>query len=100
MIVKVDLYCILFKERNLYFVQLGMSLTGGVMSRKGMKATEDGKAVELLKDAGAIPLLVSNTSELCSSVHTNNNLFGATKNPYDRRKTPAGSSGGEVMMKV
>ncbi|CAK9815707.1 Fatty-acid amide hydrolase 2 [Anthophora quadrimaculata] len=76
----------------------GMSLTGGVMSRKGVKATEDGKAVELLKNAGAIPLLVSNTSELCSSVHTNNNLFGATKNPYDRRKTPAGSSGGEAAL--
>ncbi|KOC60848.1 Fatty-acid amide hydrolase 2 [Habropoda laboriosa] len=76
----------------------GLSLTGGLLSRKGMKATEDGSAVELLKDAGAIPLLVSNTSELCTSVHSYNRLFGTTKNPHDRRRTPGGSSGGEAAL--
>lgn len=82
------------------FLQTGMSFTSGSRARKGMKATEDGKAVELLKHAGAITLLVSNTSELCSALHSYNFLFGGTMNPYDKRKTPGGSSGGEVTIQI
>ncbi|XP_076619159.1 fatty-acid amide hydrolase 2-B-like [Colletes latitarsis] len=73
----------------------GMSYTGGSLSRKGIKASEDGSAVEILKNAGAIPLCVTNTSEFCTGIHTMNYLHGATRNPYDTRKSPGGSSGGE-----
>lgn len=73
-----------------------MSYTGGSLLRKGIKALEDGRAVKIIKDAGAIPLLVSNTSELCSGLHSYNFLYGHTLNPYDRRRTSGGSSGGEV----
>lgn len=73
----------------------GMSYTGCSVMRKGARATEDGGAVKLLKDAGAIPLVVTNTSELCAAIHAKNRLFGSTMNPYDRRKSPGGSSGGE-----
>ncbi|XP_053970717.1 fatty-acid amide hydrolase 2-B-like [Hylaeus volcanicus] len=73
----------------------GMSYTGGTWSRKGVKATKDGAAVELLKDAGVIPLCVTNTPEMCSGIHTTNHLYGTTNNPYDTRKSPGGSSGGE-----
>ncbi|XP_076618510.1 fatty-acid amide hydrolase 2-A-like [Colletes latitarsis] len=73
----------------------GMSYTGGNLARKGMKATEDGSAVELLKNAGAIPLCVTNTPEFCLGTTSTNNLFGTTKNPYDTSKTCGGSSGGE-----
>ncbi|XP_076240162.1 fatty-acid amide hydrolase 2-B-like [Calliopsis andreniformis] len=73
----------------------GLSCTGGAVARRGMKSSEDGAAVELIKNAGAIPLCVSNIPEMCASYHTENFLFGATKNPYDRRRTPGGSSGGE-----
>lgn len=73
-----------------------MSYTGGSLLRKGIKALVDGPTVKIIKDAGAIPLLVSNTSEFCTSLHSYNFLYGHTLNPYDRRRTPGGSSGGEV----
>lgn len=73
----------------------GMSITGGVIARKGLKSEEDGDAVRLLRNAGAIILLVSNTPELCSATNSFNFLFGQTCNPYDLRKSSGGSSGGE-----
>ncbi|XP_076624983.1 fatty-acid amide hydrolase 2-B-like [Colletes latitarsis] len=73
----------------------GLSLTGGTKARRGMKAAKDGAAVEMLKNAGAIPLCVTNTPELCTGLHSTNFLHGSTKNPYDTRKSPGGSSGGE-----
>jgi fatty acid amide hydrolase 2 len=45
--------------------------------------------------AGAIPLGVSNTSELGLWVETDNRVWGRTNNPWDLRRTPGGSSGGE-----
>ncbi|XP_017886684.1 fatty-acid amide hydrolase 2-like [Ceratina calcarata] len=76
----------------------GLSFTGNTLRRKGMKARQDGAAVKLLKEAGAIPLLVSNTPELCSSIQCNNILHGCTLNPYDMRRSPGGSSGGEAAL--
>lgn len=73
-----------------------MSLTGGSLVRKGMKASEDGSVVNILKNSGAIPLCVTNTSEMCSGIHATNFLFGTTRNPYDTNRSPGGSSGGEV----
>lgn len=77
-----------------------MSFTGGTFSKKGDKAIEDGPAVELLKDAGAIPLCVTNTPEFCLGIHTVNVIYGNTKNPYDTRISPGASSGGEVRARV
>lgn len=39
---------------------------------------------------------MSNTPELCMNWETYNKVSGTTRNPYDTRRTPAGSSGGEV----
>nr|XP_012151003.1 PREDICTED: fatty-acid amide hydrolase 2 isoform X2 [Megachile rotundata]XP_012151004.1 PREDICTED: fatty-acid amide hydrolase 2 isoform X2 [Megachile rotundata]XP_012151005.1 PREDICTED: fatty-acid amide hydrolase 2 isoform X2 [Megachile rotundata] len=73
----------------------GMSITGGSIVRKDFKSEEDGDAVRLLRNAGAIILLVSNTPELCSATNSFNFLFGQTYNPYDLRRSSGGSSGGE-----
>ncbi|KAJ8967319.1 hypothetical protein NQ317_000970 [Molorchus minor] len=73
----------------------GMSLTGGLINRTGYKAESDGEAVARLKTSGAIPLLVSNTPELCGWVETTNFITGRTNNPYDTTCTSGGSSGGE-----
>ncbi|XP_053994795.1 fatty-acid amide hydrolase 2-A-like [Hylaeus volcanicus] len=73
----------------------GMSFTVGTLPRRGMKATEDGEAVKILKNAGAILLCVTNVSEMCMAPHAGNYLFGSTRNPYDTRMSPGGSSGGE-----
>ncbi|XP_050069578.1 fatty-acid amide hydrolase 2-B-like [Anopheles maculipalpis] len=73
----------------------GLALSGGVVRRQNLTAEEDGEAVGRLRNAGAIPLLVSNTPEYCMAFESYNNVTGRTLNPYDPRRTPAGSSGGE-----
>ncbi|XP_053680801.1 fatty-acid amide hydrolase 2-A-like [Anopheles nili] len=73
----------------------GLALSGGVVHRQNLTAEQDGETVGLLRAAGAIPLLVSNTPEYCMAFESYNNVTGRTRNPYDPRRTPAGSSGGE-----
>lgn len=73
----------------------GMPHTTGLVSRRGVVATVDAAAVALLKRAGAIPMGVTNTSELCMWSESHNHLYGITNNPHDLERTPGGSSGGE-----
>uniref|UniRef100_A0AAZ3P250 Amidase domain-containing protein n=1 Tax=Oncorhynchus tshawytscha TaxID=74940 RepID=A0AAZ3P250_ONCTS len=49
----------------------------------------------LVSRAGAIPLGVTNCSELCMWLESHNRLYGITNNPYDLERIPGGSSGGE-----
>ncbi|XP_054015348.1 fatty-acid amide hydrolase 2, partial [Hylaeus anthracinus] len=73
----------------------GMCYTVGFKENVPTKAEEDAEAVSLIRKAGAIILLVSNTPEMCLFWESNNNVTGCTNNPYDPRKTSGGSSGGE-----
>ncbi|XP_017856358.1 PREDICTED: fatty-acid amide hydrolase 2-B [Drosophila arizonae] len=73
----------------------GLSYAVGSVLRKGMKAPRDGDVVELVRAAGAIPLLVSATPEFCMSFETNTVANGRCRNPYDLTRTSGGSSGGE-----
>lgn len=73
-----------------------MSFSVGSKLRVGQRADSDGVAVDRIRKAGAIPLLVSNTPELCLASETFNYITGLTKNPYDEHRTVGGSSGGEV----
>ncbi|KAH8310860.1 hypothetical protein KR044_003262 [Drosophila immigrans] len=73
----------------------GMRFAVGSITRKRMRAHEDGAAVARIRAAGAIPLLVSATPEYCYSVDTDTLLNARTLNPYDFGCTPGGSSGGE-----
>ncbi len=77
------------------FALTGMPNTAGLVARKGQLATRDASAVARLRAAGAIPLGVTNTSELCMWMESSNKLYGRTSNPYDARHTVGGSSGGE-----
>ncbi|KAB0800611.1 hypothetical protein PPYR_06351 [Photinus pyralis] len=74
------------------------SYTSGKVFIGGRRATRDAPIVKLCKDAGAIPLLVSNTPELSANFETFNNVTGLTRNPYDHRRTTGGSSGGEAAL--
>lgn len=76
----------------------GASHTAGKVFQGGRKAACDAPIVKLCKDAGAIPLLVSNTPELSANFETHNNVTGLTRNPYDHRRTSGGSSGGEAAL--
>ena len=53
-----------------------------------------------LSQAGAIPLCVTNVSELGSWWESSNPVYGRSKNPYDILRTPGGSSGGEAALQA
>jgi fatty acid amide hydrolase 2 len=77
------------------FAFTGMPQSSGLVARKHLRASEDAPAVARLRAAGAIPLGVTNTSELCMWMESNNRVYGRTRNPYDPKRTVGGSSGGE-----
>ena len=56
--------------------------------------TFDAPHVALLKAAGAVVIGKTNTPEFGAGSQTFNPVFGPTRNPYDIRLTPGGSSGG------
>lgn len=76
----------------------GLSHVVGSPFRSGVKSSEDGAAVALLRKAGAIPLLVSANPELCVSWETSTLTSGRCTNPYNTEYTPGGSSGGEAAL--
>ena len=54
----------------------------------------DALIVSRMSGAGAISLGKTNTPEFGAGSHTVNAVFGATRNPYDPRRSAGGSSGG------
>ena len=58
---------------------------------------QDAEAVRRLKAAGAIVLAKTNTPEFATGANTVNEVFGATRNPWNPALSPAGSSGGSAV---
>jgi amidase len=58
---------------------------------------EDAAIVERLREAGAITIGKTNTPEFAAGSQTFNEVFGATRNPWDLDKTCGGSSGGAAV---
>jgi amidase len=56
--------------------------------------SSDARHVTLLKQAGAVVIGKTNTPEFGAGAQTFNKVFGPTRNPFDHRLTPGGSSGG------
>ncbi|MEV8317747.1 amidase [Streptomyces sp. NPDC059900] len=50
--------------------------------------------VERIRGAGAITIGKTNVPEFAAGSHTVNPVFGATRNPYDLKRSAGGSSGG------
>ncbi|MFC6086689.1 amidase [Sphaerisporangium aureirubrum] len=55
---------------------------------------EDALVVRRARAAGAVTLGKTNTPEFGTGSHTVNEVFGATRNPYDLTRSAGGSSGG------
>ena len=72
----------------------GFPFTRGSPIYQDVIATEDSVIVERIRGAGAIPIGKTNVPEFGMGSHTYNNVYGVTRNPYDRTKTAGGSSGG------
>ncbi len=77
------------------FAVEGQPNTAGLVARKDYRAPEDAITVRRLKDAGAIVMGLTNTSELCMWMEAHNQLYGRTSNPYHPGHISGGSSGGE-----
>jgi len=73
----------------------GLSWTAGMTWRREMKAQTDADVVARLREAGAIPFVASNGPEGGLWLESDNPLYGSTRNPWSRHRTPGGSSGGE-----
>jgi amidase len=72
----------------------GLPFTRGSPIFKDQIATEDTVLVERIRGAGAIPIGKTNVPEFGMGSHTFNEVYGATRNPYDPGKSAGGSSGG------
>ncbi|KAK8762640.1 hypothetical protein V5799_026093 [Amblyomma americanum] len=73
----------------------GMLQDAGSLTHRGHRAVEDAPTVSRMREAGAIPLVLTNVPELCMWADAHNLLHGTTRNPHDTRRGPGGSSGGE-----
>ncbi|XP_025062300.1 vitamin D3 hydroxylase-associated protein-like [Alligator sinensis] len=61
----------------------------------GPPEQEDSVLVQVLKRQGAIPFAITNVPQSLFNYDCSNAIFGQTLNPWDHRKSPGGSSGGE-----
>ena len=79
-----------------------LNIAKGLRSTSGSKIYEnrvpdyDDSVVKDIKDEGAIIFCKTNTPEFGAGGNTKNKVYGATTNPFDTEKTPAGSSGGSA----
>ena len=77
------------------FALRGMPNTAGLVARKSYRPERDATTVTRLREAGAIPMGVTNCSELCMWLESNNQVYGRTTNSYAAGRIAGGSSGGE-----
>lgn len=73
----------------------GTPTTQGVTALADAIATIDAPTVERMRAAGAIPFARTNLPDFGLRVHTDSQLHGPTRNPWNPEVTAGGSSGGE-----
>ena len=72
----------------------GLPTTWGIPAFKDFVAEEDALAVTRLKGAGAVILGTTNVPLGLGDWQSYNHIYGTTNNPWDKTRTPGGSSGG------
>ena len=76
------------------FNVVGLPTTWGVAAAEGTLPRHDAVAVARLKASGAVILGKTNISTYLADWQSVNPVYGRTRNPWDRDRTPGGSSGG------
>jgi Asp-tRNA(Asn)/Glu-tRNA(Gln) amidotransferase A subunit family amidase len=71
-----------------------MPTSGGALALANHQTRDDAFVVKRLREAGAIVIGKSNMHELAAGITSISSLGGQTRNPYDPRRCPGGSSGG------
>jgi len=74
----------------------GLRTTSGARELSGYVPADDAPAVARLRAAGAVLVGKTNLPAWASDAQSSNQLFGTTDNPFDRTRTPGGSSGGSA----
>ncbi|MFA5941345.1 MAG: amidase [Sinimarinibacterium sp.] len=75
----------------------GTPTTWGVKALAEAMVPVDAPVVQRMRAAGAIPIARTNLPDMSLRVHTDSSLHGLTRNPWNRERTAAGSSGGEAV---
>ncbi len=70
----------------------------GSVARCTFVGDRDATAVARLRAAGAVPVCVSNVSELGFWIETDNRVHGRTRNPWDPSRTAGGACGGAAAL--
>lgn len=78
--------------------QKGTDATCGSAAKCFKPFQEDGLQVTMLRNAGAVLHVRSNVPQLLMMPESENNIWGCSKNPWDKSRTPGGSSGGEAAL--
>jgi len=71
-----------------------MPTTGGSVALAGFVPSNNATQVDKLIEAGAVIIAKSNLHEYAYGITSVSSLLGQTRNPYDPRRVPGGSSGG------
>lgn len=74
----------------------GLRSTWGTVGLSDFIPLQNDPIVDRLEASGAIVIGKSNTPEMGAGNVTYNEVFGATRNPWDTNKNPGGSSGGSA----
>ncbi|KAL9102226.1 MAG: hypothetical protein Q9163_002608 [Psora crenata] len=73
----------------------GLGLNTGIISWWNHKAEGDAHVLKILWDAGCVFYARTMQPQTLMHLETSNNFYGETVNPYNRKLTAGGSSGGE-----
>jgi amidase len=74
----------------------GYRTTWGIPELKDNVATRDALSITRLKNAGAVIVGKTNVPLRLADFQSYNDIYGTTNNPWDKGRTPGGSSGGSA----